>query len=156
MIRYFISLFVVIALGVAGCADTGGSKYGEQAAPVSNAGESQTSRHGRVTALETVQVDKDYKFGVGTVVGAVAGGILGHQFGGGSGKTLLTIAGTLAGAAAGTAAESKMKKQDAQKVTVKMQSGGTVTIVQPVDSRLKNGMNVQVTGGGETARVVPR
>lgn len=156
MIRYFISLFVVIALVAAGCADTGGSKYGEQAAPVSTAGESESARYGRVTALETVQVDKDHKFGVGTVVGAVAGGILGHQFGGGSGKTLLTIAGTLAGAAAGTAAESKMNKQDAQKVTVQMQSGGTLTIVQPLDSRLRSGMNVRVTGGGESARVVPR
>ena len=156
MIRYTISVLFIITFLAAGCADTGGAKYGEQAAPVSSAGESETARYGRVTAIETVQVDKDYKFGVGTVVGAVAGGILGHQFGGGSGQTLLTIAGTLAGAAAGTAAESKMNKQNAQKVTVKMQSGGSVTIVQPVDSSLRNGMNVRVIGGGESARVVPR
>jgi outer membrane lipoprotein SlyB len=156
MIRYLIPLLLALTALLSGCADTGGTKYGERAAPVSSAGESETARYGRVTAIETVQVDKDYKFGVGTVVGAVAGGILGHQFGGGSGKTLLTIAGTLAGAAAGTAAESKMNKQDAQKVTVKMQSGGTVTIVQPVDSSLRNGMNVRVIGGGESARVVPR
>jgi len=147
---------LTITLFAAGCADIGGSRYGERAAPVRSAGEPETARYGRVTALETVQVDKDYKFGVGTVVGAVAGGIIGHQFGGGSGKTLLTIAGTLAGAAAGTAAESKLNKQDAQKVTVAMQSGGTLTIVQPVDSRLRNGLSVRITGGGETARVVPR
>jgi len=151
-----ILVLLIVATVTAGCADMGGPKYGESAAPVTTAGAAESVRTGRVTALETVQVDKDYKFGVGTVVGAVAGGILGHQFGGGTGKTLLTIAGTLAGAAAGTAAESKMNKQDAQKVTVAMQSGGTVTIVQPIDSRLRNGMQVQVTGGGETARVVPR
>lgn len=151
-----ILVFLIVATVAGGCASYGGPRYGERAAPVTNAGEPETARHGRITALETVQVDKDYQFGVGTVIGAVAGGILGHQFGGGSGKTLLTIAGTLAGAAAGTAAESKMKKQDAQQVTVAMQSGGSVTIVQPVDSRLTNGMNVRITGGGETARVVPR
>lgn len=156
MTRFCILLSLIVATFTAGCADTRGSRYGEQAAPVRSAGEPESARYGRITALETVQVDKDYKFGVGTVVGAVAGGIIGHQFGGGSGKTLLTIAGTLAGAAAGTAAESKLNKQDAQKVTVNMQSGGTLTIVQPVDSRLRNGMPVRVSGGGETARVVPR
>ena len=152
----FLLVNLLVATVVVGCASVGEPRYGERAAPVTNAGEPVTVRMGRITALETVQVDKDYKFGVGTVVGAVAGGILGHQFGGGSGKTLLTIAGTLAGAAAGTAAESKMDKQDAQKVTVAMRSGGTVSIVQPVDSRLRNGMEVQITGGGESARVVPR
>lgn len=152
--RILMLLFAAALAG--GCADMGGPRYGEQAAPVTTAGVPDTARNGRITALETVKVDEDYKFGIGTAVGAVAGGILGHQFGGGSGKTLLTIAGTLAGAAAGTAAESKLKKKDAQKVTVAMESGGTVTILQPVDSRLSDGMNVRITGGGEAARVVPR
>lgn len=156
MNRYPLLVFLCATFLTAGCADLGGPRYGEGAAPVSSAGESSSARYGRVTGLETVQVDKDYKFGIGTVVGAVAGGIIGHQFGGGTGQTLLTIGGTLAGAAAGTAAESKLKKQDAQKVTIAMQSGGTVVIIQPMDSRLRNGMNVQITGGGDTARVVPR
>lgn len=156
MIRYRILMFLIVTILTAGCADLGGSKYGEGSAPVSSAGEQASDRYGRVTGLETVQVDKDYKFGVGSVVGAVAGGIIGYQFGGGAGKTLLAIGGAVAGAAAGTAAESKLNKQDAHKVTVAMQSGGTVTIIQPVDSRLRNGMNVRITGGGDTARVVPR
>ena len=58
------------------------------------------------------------------------------------------------GAAVGTAAESKMKKKDAQHVIVKMTTGGQVTVVQPVDSRLRNGMNVVVEGSGDSARVV--
>ena len=156
MIRYGILMLLIGAFLTAGCANLGKSNYGERAAPVSNAGEPESARYGRVTSLETVQVDKDYQFGLGTVVGAVAGGVLGHQFGGGTGKTLLTIAGAAAGAAAGTATESKMNKQDAQRITIAMQSGGTITIVQPVDSRLKSGMNVRVNGSGETARVVPR
>lgn len=156
MIRHRLLILLMLAALTAACADAGGSQYGERAAPVSSAGEPESTRYGRITGLETVQVDKDYKFGIGTVVGAVAGGVLGHQFGGGAGKTLLTIGGALAGAAAGTAAESKMNKQDAQKVTVAMQSGGTITVIQPVDTRLKNGMNVYVSGGGETARVAPR
>lgn len=85
-------------------------------------------------------------------VGAVAGGLLGSQIGQGRGSTLATVL----GAAAGAVVESKMKKKDAQRVTVTMRTGGEVTIVQPVDARLKSGMNVRVEGSGETARVVPQ
>lgn len=66
------------------------------------------------------------------------------------------MVGAAAGSAAGTVVESKMKKQDTQRVTVKMTTGGSITIVQPVDSRLRNGMAVRIEGSGETARVVPR
>ena len=39
---------------------------------------------------------------VGTVGGAALGGLLGNQFGGGAGKTALTIAGVAAGGLAGS------------------------------------------------------
>lgn len=144
-----------LALVVAGCADMpqmGGPKYGETAGSAA----SQTDRNGTITSLEIIQVDENYKFGVGTAVGAVAGGLLGSQVGKGSGSTVGAILGAAAGAAAGTVVESKMKKQDAQRVTVKMATGGSVTLVQPVDGRLRNGMAVRVEGSGENARVVPR
>ena len=34
-------------------------------------------------------------------------------------------------------------------------AGGQVTVVQPVDSRLAEGMNVRIDGSDEAARVVP-
>ena len=148
-----IPLLLVAAL-IFGCAEMesiGGSKYGDTGGAVA----SQSDRNGTITALEIVQVDEDYKFGVGTVVGAVAGGLLGSQIGAGRGATAAAIAGAAAGAAIGTAAQSKMNKKDAQRVTVRMYTGGQVTIVQPVDSRLRNGMRVFVEGSGDAARVVP-
>lgn len=145
-----------LALVVAGCADMpqlgGGPKYGDTAGTVA----SQADRNGTITALEIIQVDENYKLGIGTAVGAVAGGLLGSQIGEGRGSTVGAVLGAAAGAAAGTVVESKMKKQDAQRVSVKMSTGGTVTIVQPVDGRLKSGMAVRVEGSGESARVVPR
>lgn len=145
-----------LAFVLAGCADMpqlgSGPKYGDTAGTVAG----QTDRNGTITALEIVQVDENYKLGVGTAVGAVAGGLLGAQIGEGRGSTVGAVLGAAAGAAAGTVVESKMKKQDAQRISVKMSTGGTVTIVQPVDSRLTNGMAVRVEGSGETARVVPR
>lgn len=147
---------ILFTMGVGGCSDMpqlgGGPKYGDTSGSVA----SQSDRNGKITALDVVQVDENYKFGVGTAVGAVAGGLLGSQIGKGDGSTLGAVLGAAAGAVAGTAVESKVKKQDAQRVTVKMATGGEVTILQPADSRLNSGMNVRVEGSGESARVVPQ
>ncbi|RPI44393.1 MAG: glycine zipper 2TM domain-containing protein [Betaproteobacteria bacterium] len=151
----------VIAIGcaaaflAAGCADMGswgGTRYGETSGAVMN----ETDRLGTATSVESIQVDEDYKLGIGTAVGAVAGALLGSQIGSGRGSTVATVAGAAVGAAAGTVAEGKLSKKDAQRVTVEMRTGGQVTIVQPVDTRLRNGMRVRVEGSGESARVVPR
>jgi len=136
---------------MAGCADLGsfsGTRYGETSGSV------QSERHGTITQLEMVKVDKNYQVGIGTVAGAVAGGLLGSAIG--DSKTA-TVTGAVIGGVAGTVAESKFGgKVDAQRVTVKMSTGGTVTILQPVDARLRDGMLVTVEGSGQSARVVPR
>jgi outer membrane lipoprotein SlyB len=148
-----IALPVLLSVALAGgCADMGsleGAKYGE----TGGATASQTERDGTIAKLENIQVDDKYKLGVGTAVGAVAGGLLGAGVGD---STTATVAGAVLGGAAGTYAESKMHKQDAQRVTVNMKTGGTVTITQPMDGRLREGMAVRVEGSGESARVVPR
>ena len=137
-----------------GCADMGslgGPQYGQTEGAVV----SEEDRLGRVVALEKIEVNQEYRLGIGTVVGAVAGGLLGRQFGSGGGRTAATVAGAAVGAAAGTAAESRLKRRDAQRVTVRMNTGGQVTVVQPIDSRLAEGMDVRIDGSDETARVVP-
>lgn len=149
--RIALPLLLCVAL-VGGCAEMGslgGTKYGETSTTVA----SQSERDGTITQLENIQVDDNYKLGVGTAVGAVAGGLLGAGVGD---STAATVAGAVLGGAAGTYAESKMAKKDAQRITVNMVTGGRVTITQPVDTRLREGMRVRVEGSGENARVVPR
>jgi outer membrane lipoprotein SlyB len=145
-------LAAALACGCAEMGSLGGTTYGETSGSVAG----QTDRDGTIAAIEVIKVDEDYKAGVGTAVGAVAGGLLGSQIGSGSGSTAGAVAGAAIGAAVGTYAESKLKKKDAQHVTVQMKTGGQVVILQPVDGRLANGMNVRIEGSGETARVVPR
>jgi outer membrane lipoprotein SlyB len=156
MKRTTIFTFALVATLAAGCADTGsfggGPRYGESGTETAQA----QDRYGNIVSVETVQVDDQYRLGVGTAVGAVAGAILGRQVGGGRGRDVATVVGAAAGAAAGTVAESKLKKQTAQRVVVRMATGGEVTILQPVDDRLRQGMNVIVQGSGESARVAPR
>lgn len=151
--NYRIALPVMLSLAlVGGCADMGslgGTKYGETGAAAS-----QSERDGTIAKLENIQVDEKYKLGVGTAVGAVAGGLLGAGVGD---STTATAVGAVLGGVAGTYAESKMGgKQDAQQITVNMVTGGQVTITQPRDDRLRQGMRVRVEGSGESARVVPR
>lgn len=142
-------LTAALSLGCAELQSLGGSKYGDTSGALAG----QTDREGTVTTLEVIKVDEDFKLGVGTAMGAVAGGILGSQIGSGSGST---VAGAAVGAAAGTYAESKLKKKDARRVVVQMKTGGRLTIVQPIDGRLKSGMNVRIDGSGDSARVLPR
>ena len=153
-----IALLAATALA-AGCAETGsmgGTTYGETAAPATTTSTNTTDRSGWIRSIEVVKVDDSYKFGIGTVVGAVAGGLLGSQVGGGDGRIVGGVVGAGVGAAAGTYAESKLRNKDAQRVTVQMATGGQLTILQPPDGRLQNGMNVWVQGSGDSARVVPR
>ena len=148
--RIAVPLLLVAAL-VGGCSDMGslgGTKYGETAGTVA----SQSDRDGTIASLENIQVDDKYKLGVGTAAGAVAGGLLGAGVGD---STTATVAGAVLGGVAGTYAESKIAKKDAQRITVNMKTGGSVTITQPVDARLREGMRVRVEGSGENARVVP-
>ncbi|MHB1143796.1 MAG: outer membrane lipoprotein [Thiobacillus sp.] len=145
----FPLLLLTLAGGCAEMGSLGGTKYGERDSTAT----SQSDRDGTVATLENIQVDDKYKLGVGTAVGAVAGGILGAGVGD---STTATVAGAVLGGLAGTYAESKIAKRDAQRVTVNMRTGGRVTITQPMDGRLREGMRVRVEGSGENARVVPR
>ena len=135
-----------------GCAEMGslgGTEYGE----TGDVTTSYSERDGTIAQLENIEVDDRYKLGVGTAVGAVAGGLLGAGVGDSTGAT---VAGAVIGGVAGTYAESKMDKRNAQRITVYMVTGGRVTITQPRDGRLREGMRVRVEGSGENARVVPR
>lgn len=149
--RIAVSLLLCVAL-VGGCAEMGSlgeTKYGEMGSTAA----SQSERDGTIAQLENITVDDQYKLGVGTAVGAVAGGLLGAGVGD---STTATVAGAVLGGVAGTYAESKIDKKDAQRITVNMVTGGRVTITQPMDARLREGMRVRVEGSGENARVVPR
>ena len=147
-----IAVPLLLAVLVGGCADMG-SVGGTQYVETASVEASQSDRDGTIARLENIQVDNNYKLGVGTAVGAVAGGLLGAGIGD---STTATVAGAVLGGVAGTYAESKMAKQDAQQITVNMRTGGSVTITQPRDDRLREGMRVRVDGSGTNARVVPR
>ncbi|OZI66357.1 glycine zipper 2TM domain-containing protein [Bordetella genomosp. 11] len=68
---------------------------------------------GVVVSVNTVQVPVQNQSEpiVGTVAGGVVGGVVGNQFGGGNGRTALTVLGAVGGALAGREIERNIKQQ---------------------------------------------
>ena len=85
--------------------------------------------------------------GVGAVAGGVAGALIGNQFGGGSGRTVMTIAGAGGGAYAGNEIEKNMNKSSAYQIKVRMADGSTRTLSQRDVPGVNSGDRVRVSNG---------
>ncbi|MFW6020697.1 MAG: glycine zipper 2TM domain-containing protein [Guyparkeria sp.] len=103
----------------------------------------QTVYYGTIDSVRTVQIEGT-KTPVGTGAGAITGGILGNQVGGGSGRALATVGGALLGGVAGSAAEEGLTRQPGYEITVRLDNGRTVSIVQAADVSFQPGERVRV------------
>src|SRR5262245_54841609 len=84
------------------------------------------SNCGNVAQIK-VSEESDWKKYAAPAAGAVVGGVIGNQFGGGSGKTLLTIAGAVGGGLAGHKVESNHRGK-IYEVIVRMDDGTNRTV----------------------------
>ncbi|MCM8788785.1 MAG: glycine zipper 2TM domain-containing protein [Candidatus Omnitrophica bacterium] len=118
----------------------------------------QTVYYGTVVTVNQVTIEG--KAGpAGTITGAAAGAAVGQSIGEGRGKTVATIIGGVAGAVAGGAIEKKVTTKTGLEITVKLEDGRTVAIIQEKTDQdnFKPGDSVQVIYGSDgTARVRPR
>lgn len=110
-------------------------------------------QHGEITALRPVEI-RPGQTRVGTVAGAALGALGGSQIGR---TTTANIAGGVAGAVAGGAAGSAIEgsqRTNGLEITIRLDSGETVAIVQPGDPRdFRVGDRVRISGNAENARV---
>lgn len=86
--------------------------------------------------------------GLGAVAGGVLGGILGNQIGGGTGKTIATVAGVAGGAYAGHQVEKSQKKTTHYEITVRMKDGSLRSLTQDNPPAWRIGDRVRVEGSG--------
>ena len=137
------------AVLLAGCAS---SKSGEVYFR-SEARQTMTVQLGAVEFVKAVQVE-DSKSGIGTVAGGIIGGVAGSTIGGGKGSTLAALGGAVGGAIAGNVAEEKLTKFNGLEITVKLDDGGVLAVVQADDVMFAVGDRVRVlTGRDGTTRV---
>ena len=140
-----VLLVLTLALGMVlpGCASRGGKTYSD-----GDVRTVQRVNQGTVIDVTEVMVEEDPSV-VGPLVGGVAGGVIGSLFGAGTGRTLMTLGGAAVGALAGGAAEYGVRRYKATQITMEMDSGETMVVVQGNDDFFVRGDRVRVLQTGE-------
>ena len=117
-------------------------------------GQAQSVEAGRVTGIRPVKIEGGT--GAGTLLGAVAGGFLGSNIGSGrASNTAGAVGGALVGSAVGSHAEQSMGSRQGIEITVKLDRGGSLAIVQQANPREEFyvGDRVRILGSGNSAKV---
>ena len=145
-----ITIIAITAITVllAGCASSNsGSVYSRD-----EARRVQTIKTGVVESVRQVKLEGT-KSPVGTAGGAVVGWIAGNQVGHGAGQAIATVVGAIVGGIAGAAAEEGITRKNALEITVKLDSGPLVAVVQEADEEFHPGEKVRLVESGGTTRV---
>ncbi|MBM3350653.1 MAG: glycine zipper 2TM domain-containing protein [Betaproteobacteria bacterium] len=111
-----------------------------------------TVKTGIVESVRQVKLEGT-KSAVGAVAGGAVGGVAGSSIGHGKGSTIAAVVGAVAGAIAGSAIEEGITRKDGIEITVKIDGGGLVAIVQEADEEFKAGDKVRLLESGGTTRV---
>jgi outer membrane lipoprotein SlyB len=115
----------------------------------------QTVEYGTVQDLRLVKIEGT-KTPVGPAAGAALGGLAGSSVGSGKTSTAAAIVGGLAGAFVGAAAEEGITRSQGIEITVRLDSGRIVAVVQQQDPSVvfQVGDRVQLHTTRGTTRVV--
>jgi outer membrane lipoprotein SlyB len=112
----------------------------------------QSVRFGVVESVRDVRINPR-ETGVGTAGGAVLGGIAGSNVGGGSGQVAGAIGGAILGGILGQNIEKSANERQGVEVTVMLDSGKYLAVVQEADENFRPGDRVRVLSGRGTTRV---
>lgn len=139
------------AVLVAGCAPpSGGSVYSR-----TEVRQTWNVAYGKVVAIGEATIE-----GQRTAVGRVGGGLVGYEVGrsvgGGSGSRIAGAAGAVAGAVAGEAIEEQATRQRGLEITVDLDGGRTIMVVQAADQAFAVGERVRVYTRADGAARVAR
>jgi len=140
-----VSLLTVL---VAACASSNsGSVYSRD-----EARKVQTVKTGVIESVRQVKLEGT-KSAVGTIAGGAVGGIAGSSVGGGRGSAIAAVIGAVAGGLAGSALEEGITRKDGVELTVKLDGGGLIAIVQEADEVFIAGEKVRILESGGVSRV---
>ncbi len=112
----------------------------------------QTVKTGVVESVRQVKLEGT-KSPVGTVAGGAIGGIAGSSIGHDKGSAIAAVIGAVAGGLAGSAAEEAITRKDGVEITIKLDGGGLIAIVQEADEVFKAGEKGRILESGGESRV---
>ncbi len=112
----------------------------------------QSVRFGVVESVRDVRINLG-QTGVGTAGGAVLGGIAGSTVGGGSGQVAGAVGGAILGGIIGQNIERSANERPGYELTVLLDSGRYVSVVQGADEAFRPGDRVRILSGRGATRV---
>ena len=112
----------------------------------------QAVRFGVVETVRDVRI-QPRESGVGTAGGAVLGGIAGSNVGGGAGQVAGAIGGAILGGIIGQNVERSANERAGVELTVQLDSGKYIAVVQAADEPFRSGDRVRILSGRGTTRV---
>lgn len=144
------SLFAALFF-LSGCASnlTGDNYSASEAKKV------QQVQFGTVLSQRPVIIDGRQNGILGTAAGGILGGVITSNVGGGSGRTIATGIGAVIGGILGQQIEEKSTRKQGQELTIRMDSGETLSVVQQVSQENFFSANdrVKMLRQGNTVRV---
>ena len=147
MSKLLLALLVPALL--AGCASGLGSGDYERR----EARRVQEVKMGVVESVRAVKLEGT-ESGVGAISGAAVGGIAGSNVGGGKGSAIGAVLGAVAGGVAGKAIEESATRKPGIEITVRLDSGRTVAVVQEdTGEGFNRGDRVRMLESGGQARI---
>lgn len=150
MFRSLLTALLMTSLG-AGCASSASSKV----YPRYQAQQAWRVEYGKVTEVDEVTIEGDRSY-----LGSAGGGYIGYEVGravvDGSGRGVAGAVGAVAGAVAGDAVEERATRQPGLQITVDLEEGATVAIVQATDQPFAVGERVKVLRGQRGAARVTK
>lgn len=141
-------LLLGLALTVTGCAS---SKAGDTYSR-SETRHTQEVLMGVVEDVRPAQIEGTQSQ-IGATAGTLAGGIAGSSAGQGRGSSVGAVLGAVIGGVVGAAAEEGVTRQDGQEITVKLENGRTISVVQAGKDEFKPGDKVRVLQVNGESRV---
>ena len=141
-------LITILTLVITSCASSNsGSVYKRD-----DARKVQTVKTGVVESVRIVKLEGT-KTPIGTVAGGAIGGIAGGSIGSGRSSAITAIIGALVGGLAGAFSEEAITRKDGVEITVKLDGGGLIAIVQEADEQFKPGERVRIVENSDSSRV---
>lgn len=112
----------------------------------------QQVQFGTVLSVQNVNIEGT-KSGVGTVAGGLIGGIAGSGVGHGRGSAIAAVIGGVAGGLIGDKVEQAATKKAGLELTVQLDSGNIISIVQEAEEVFQAGDHVRLLTRNGVARI---
>lgn len=143
-----IAVLLLMSIILSGCASSrSGDVYTRE-----QARREMVVRMGVVESVREVLMEGTHS-GTGTLAGAAIGGVAGSTFGGGRGSIVGAIIGAVAGSVAGSAIEGNVTKKNALEITVRLDNGQMIAVVQEMGEVFHPGQRVRVLNDHGSSRV---